>query len=63
MKGFSVDGKRGKFLQQIKGRDFTPPPPSAGALGFGALDKGDLQKARIAMPQTEASIAKLLGSA
>ncbi|WP_454760955.1 M48 family metalloprotease [Caulobacter segnis] len=59
-KGFSVDGKRGKFLDQIKDRDFTPPPPTAGALGFGALDKGDLQKARLRMPQTEAAVAQML---
>ena len=59
-RGFSVDGKRGKFLDQIKDRDFTPPPPNAGPLGFGALDKGDLQKARLRMPQTEAAIAQML---
>lgn len=60
MRGFSVDGKRGKFLKQIKDRDFAPPPATAGALGFGALEKGDLQKARLSMPLTEAKIHEML---
>ena len=60
MRGFSVDGKRGKFLKQIKDRDFAPPPAAAGALGFGALEKGDLQKARLNMPLTEARVQEML---
>jgi Zn-dependent protease with chaperone function len=55
-----VDGKRGPFIQQIKGREFKPPAEQAGALGFGALEQGDVQRARIKSAPLEASAGAFL---
>lgn len=60
-KGYGVDPRKGRFVEkQVAIRTIPAPVTTAGALGFGALEQGDLQKARLNMPITEGLIATFL---
>ena len=56
----TIDGKKGPFLNQIKDRDFPPPPAQAGALGFGVLEQGEVQRARLKSAPLEAAAGAFL---
>ncbi|MBN9319291.1 MAG: M48 family metalloprotease [Caulobacterales bacterium] len=58
--GTAVDGRKGPFIQQIKTRTFSAPAAATGALGFGALEQGDIQRARLRSPAIEAQVLTLL---
>jgi len=63
--GFSVDGKKGPYLQQIAGRPLEQNTASAGALSLAseAINQGAYQTARIRMPETEARLLQLVAKA
>ncbi|HEY3811701.1 MAG TPA: M48 family metalloprotease [Caulobacteraceae bacterium] len=59
---FTVTGKRGTFLSQVKGRDFgIGKGGGSGSLGLAdAMSQGRYQAARLHMPQTEAKISAMV---
>ena len=59
--GYSVSGKKGPFIKQVAGRDFTGATGGASlGLADDAINRGEFQAARLRMPETEKRIADLL---
>lgn len=63
--GFSIDGKKGPYLQQIAGRPLEQNTSSAGALSLAseAINQGAYQTARLRMPETERRVLELVAKA
>ena len=59
---FSVSGKPGPFIKQVSARDFAAAAAGEGSMGLADANAGQYQAARLRMPQTEAKVARLLGS-
>ena len=58
--GFSVSGKKGPFVKQVAGRNFSQAQGAGGSLGLAAVNQGQFQAARLRMPATEARIKAFL---
>jgi len=60
--GFSVSGKAGPFVKQVAGRKIDQRGGAGAGMGLAAdaMNQGQFQAARLAMPQTEAKVQAML---
>lgn len=61
--GYSVDGRRGLFLQQVAGRNFDQSGGAnlAASLGSDAINRGEFQDAILDLPEVSGLVRQLLG--